>query len=115
MTLPEAPKPILQNYFLLFRTYHGALLGWCVRSGLAADEVPAHIETAAQEWLLSPPGREFVREEALEEWGFDYAHALMNVPAEMLAEHGIYLWTPIAEILELEPDENLLPEELKKV
>jgi len=111
MTLPE--KPILQNYFLLFKTYHGALLGWCIRTGLAADKVAAQIESAAEEWLQSEPGKQFVHTEELEEWGFDYAHALMNVPAEIFAEHGIYLWTPIAEILELDADENLLPEELK--
>lgn len=82
------------------------MLGWCVRSGLGADEVPTHIESAAQEWLRSETGKDFVHTEALEEWGFDYAHALMNVPAEILAHHGIYLWTPIAEILELDVEKT---------
>lgn len=106
---PEA----LQNYFLLFKTYYGALLGWCIRSGLASDDIPAHIESAAQEWLASETGKDFVHEEQLEEWGFDYAHALMNVPGEIFADHGIFLWTPISEILQLDADENLLPDELK--
>lgn len=115
--LPESAsaseKQILQNYFLLFRTYHDAVLGWCIRSGHAADEIPAHIESAAQEWLRSNAGKDFVHQENFEEWGFDYAHAMMNVPAEIFAHHGIYLWTPIAEILELDADENLLSDELK--
>ncbi len=112
--MPSSEPDELKNYFLLFKTYYGALLGWCVRTRLDSDDVPAHIESAAQEWLSSDEGKGFVPKEQLEEWGFDYAHAMMNVPAQILASHGIFLWTPISEIMELDADENLLPEELKR-
>ena len=103
----------LRNYFLLFKTYYGNLLGWCIRTGLSAQDIPGNIESAARYWLSSAQGKSFIQENAHEKQVFDYADALMQTPPEILARHSIFLWTPIYEILELKADKNLLPDELK--
>lgn len=72
------------------------------------------MKSAANEWLLSPDGHKFVRDEDLSEWGFDYWHALDHIPKEILSKHNIFPWIPIEGVVELDPDENLLPEELRQ-
>jgi hypothetical protein len=109
---PEVSE--LENYVLTFRTVNGDLMAWCIRTNAQADEIPQLIESAANEWLLSPDGRKFIEDEELAEWGFDYWHALDKVPEDILSKHNIFLWTPIQSVVELEPDENLLPNELRK-
>jgi hypothetical protein len=104
----------LRNYVLTFRTANGDILAWCVRTNALVEEIPKLIETAANEWLLSSAGRQFVNDEELAEWGFDYWHALDKVPYEILSKHNIFPWTLIEGTIELDPDENLLPEELRK-
>ena len=78
------------------------------------DDIPNALETAAQKWLVSTDGRAYVDCEDLHEWGVDYVNALMNVPAEVFAEHGIYLGIDINGIVNLDPDVNLLPVEIRE-
>jgi len=103
-----------RNYVLTFRTMDGDLLAWCIRTGAPAEEVPNIIAAAAKAWLLSPAGRKFILEEDRSEWGFDNANALQEIPAKIWSKHNIFRWTPIDEVIELDPDENLLPDELRK-
>ena len=103
----------LRNYFLLFKTYYGNLLGWCIRTGLPTQDIPGNIASAARDWLSSAQGKSFIQDNGHERQGFDYADALLHTPPEILARHSIFLWTPIYEILELDVDRNLLPDELK--
>ena len=88
-------------------------MGWCVRTGLPTQDILGNIESAARDWLSSAQGKSFIQENAPDKQGFDYADALMQTPPEILAQHSIFLWTPIYEILELEADKNLLPDELE--
>ena len=111
---PEREQELQRNYMLIFKTYYGGLLGWHITSSLPSEEIPHQIETAAQEWLLSPDGREYVDKEDITDWGMDYANALMNVPHEILAKHNIHLKQSVYEIVELDPDENVLPDELRQ-
>lgn len=104
----------LRNYFLLFKTYYGNLLGWCIRTSLPAQDIPGNIASAARDWLLSPQGKNYFQGQEHGKQGFDFADALMKVPPEILAQQSIFLWTPIYEILELDPDEDLLPDEPRK-
>jgi len=104
----------LRNCILTFRTVNGDILAWCVRTDAIAEEIPNLIETAATEWLLSPVGRQFVHDQELGEWGFDYWQALKEIPYETLSKYGIFPWVPIDSVVELDPDENLLPEELRQ-
>lgn len=89
------------------------MLGWNVLTDLPSEEIDNHIEAAAREWFSTEDGRGYVQEENLEEWGVDYANAMMNVPPEIFAKHHIYPGIPIYEIIELDADENLLPDELR--
>jgi len=108
------PSAHLKNYFLLFETYYGELLGWCIRTGIPVENIPSHIEAAADEWLETMEGIKHQRDDDLSgERHFDYAHALMNVPHMILAKYHIHLWTPIEEIIRLDSDINLTPEESK--
>lgn len=106
----QAPQ---RNYMLLFKTYYGGLLGWNITSSLPAEEIPRQIEAAADEWLLSPEGREYVQKEEITDWGMDYANVLMNAPREILAKYNVHLAQPVYEIIELDADEDLLPDELR--
>jgi len=108
---PETPipSPRLKNYFLLFETYYGELLGWCIRTGLPVETVPSQIEAAAEEWWETVEGIKHQREEQTDERHFDYAHALMNVPHMILAKYHIHLWTHIEEIIRLDAEVNLAP------
>lgn len=103
-----------KNYLLLFKTYYGGLLGWNAKSSLPVEDIPGRIEAAAREWVSSPEGKKYVEQEGLQDLGVDYAHALMNVPFEMLARHGIEMWASVYEIVELDSDINLLPNELRR-
>ncbi len=109
---PEVPE--LQTYILTFRTVNGDLMAWCIRTNAVAEEIPNLIESAANEWLLSPDGRKFVQDEDLAEWGFDYWYALDKIPSGILSRHNIFRWTAIHGVIELDPDKNLLPDELRK-
>ena len=104
----------LRNYFLLFKTYYGNLLGWCIRTGLPTQDIPGNIESAAQDWLQSADGKNYAKEKEPEKEGIDFADVLMYAPPEILAQHNIFLWTPIYEILELDSDKKLLAEDLRK-
>ncbi|MCH7662893.1 MAG: hypothetical protein IH859_03375 [Chloroflexi bacterium] len=106
-------NPILKTYMLSYKTHHGGLLGWNITSYLPAEEIPKQIETAAKEWLISKEGRLYIKEEELDEWGFDYANAMMEVPHDILAKHGIFMSASVYEIVELFADEDLMPDELK--
>ena len=104
----------LRNYILTFRTVNGDQIAWCIRTSMDSEEIPKLIESAANEWLLSPAGHKFVHDEDLSEWGFDYWHALDHIPDEILSKHSIFRWTSIDGVVELDPDENLLPEEMRQ-
>jgi hypothetical protein len=108
----EASK--LRNYVLTFRTVNGEVLAWCIRTSALAEEIPRLIESAANEWLLSAKGRKFIHDEQRSEWGFDNANALDEIPYETLSKFNIFPWVPIEGVIELDPDENLLPDELRK-
>ena len=110
----EGVHPKLSNYLLLFKTYYGSLFAWNVKSSLPAEDIPRAIEAAGREWLLSSAGREYVNQEERHEWGVDFANVLMNGPYEVFARHGIFLGIEIDEIVNLDPDEDLLPEELRE-
>ena len=107
------PSASLKNYFLLFETYYGELLGWCIRTGIPVESIPTHIEAAAEEWLEATEGIKHHRDEQTVEGHFDYGHALMNVPHMILAKYHIHLWTPIEEIIRLDSDVDLTPVEQK--
>ena len=110
----EIPLPIeIENHFLLFKTYHGVLLGWNILTPLLSEDIDDELRSATDEWLSEDEGKQFVQKEKLDIYGMDYAHVLMNIPPEILAKHHIYPGTPVCEIIELGWDENLLPEELK--
>jgi hypothetical protein len=104
----------LRNYILTFRTVNGDVIAWCVRTNTGPEEIPKLIESAANEWLLSPAGHKFVDDEDLADWGFDYWHALDHIPDEILSKHNIFPWVPIEGVVELDPDDNLLPDELRQ-
>ncbi len=89
-------------------------MSWCVRSKASKNEIPERIEKAAREWLLSPNGRKFIEYEDRGEWGFDYANALQKISSEILARHGVHILVRSHEAIELDPGENLLPDELRK-
>ena len=110
---PETPipSPHLKNYFLLFETYYGEMLGWCIRTGLPVESIPDQIEAAAEEWWDTTEGIKHRREERTDEDQFDYAHALMNVPHMVLAKYHIHLWTPIEQIIKLDAEVNLASKE----
>ena len=103
------PSARLKNYFLLFETYCGALLGWCIRTGIPVEAIPSQIEVAAEEWLKTTEGIKHKLEEKTGERQFDYAHALMNVPHMILAKYHVHLWTPIEEVIRLDAEVNLTP------
>lgn len=110
---PAKEHPPQRNYMVLFKTYYGGLLGWNITSKLPAEEIPAQIKAAAQEWLLSSDRREYVQKEEITDWGIDYASVLMNAPREILAKHHIHLDPSVYEIIELDADEDMLPEALR--
>jgi hypothetical protein len=110
---PAKESETQRNYMLLFKTYYGGLLGWNITSGLSSEEIPRQVEAVAQEWLLSPEGREYVRKEEIADWGMDYANVLMNAPRDILAKHDIHFAQDVYEIIELEAEEDLLPDELR--
>ncbi len=110
---PENELESQWNYMLIFKTYYGGLLGWHITSSLPSEEIPHQIETAAQEWLLSPDGRAYVEKEDLTDWGVDYANVLMNASREILAKYNIHLAQSVYEIIELDADEDLLPDEIR--
>ena len=117
MTVEKPPSlevKATQIYFLLFKTYGNELLGWYVQSSLTEEEIVQAIEFAARDWLLSQDGKRYLQEEELEEWGLDYANALLNIPLEILAQHDLLLCTLVSKIIELNAGENLLPEELRR-
>jgi len=109
---PELPQEMipdqLENYFLLFKAQNGELLGFCVTSYLASEQIDGHIESAKQVWLETEEGKVYIEKEARNESGVDYADILMNIPPEILAQQGIFLGEPVQEIIELDVDENLL-------
>ena len=107
-------NPILKSYMLLFKTYYGGLMGWNINSYLPTEEIPGQIKTAAKEWLLSKEGKAYIIEEELANGSFDYANAMMEVPHDILAKHGITMTISVYEIVELFADDNLMPDELKE-
>jgi hypothetical protein len=111
MTQPELPPDTnLENHFLLFETYYGALLGWNVLTDLAGDEIDSQLNAASQEWLSTKAGKTFMQKENLQEQDIDYAHVLMNIPADILAKHRIYPGAPLYEIIALDTDGLKAPE-----
>ena len=106
-------KRSLRSYVLTFKTANGDLLAWCVRTSAAPEEVQRLIDSAASEWLLSAEGRKFVHDEQISEWGFDNANALDEIPHQILRKFNILPRAAIDGIIELDPDDNLLPDELR--
>jgi hypothetical protein len=113
MKQEETPMPShrLKNYFLLFETYYGQMLGWCIRTGLPVESIPSQIEAAAEEWWDTTEGIKHRRGEGADGQPFDYAYALMNVPHMLLAKYHVHLWTPIEQIIRLDAEVNLAPKE----
>ena len=107
----QLPKP---NRILIFKTVNGEVLAWGIHTKLSEDSILDGIEAAAEEWLLSPDGRQFIEDEDMGEWGFDYANALQEIPDEILCKHGIRVLVPSCEVIELEPNENLLTDEFRE-
>lgn len=110
----EIEQQTLPNYVLTFKTANGEMMAWGIQTDIPGEGIADHIESAAREWLLSPDGRQFVQEEGIGEWGFDYANALQDVPGEFLARHGIQILVPDHETIELETGVNLLPVGLRE-
>jgi len=117
---PEFPRPIPEqsdkgerlstpNQILLFKTVNGEVMAWGIQTDLSGDDILDGIEAAAEEWLHSPEGQQFIAEEDMGEWGFDYANALQEIPTEILRKHGIRILVSGYEVIELESWENLLP------
>lgn len=106
-------KRCLSSYVLTFKTVNGDVLAWCIRTSAAPEEIPTLIESAANEWLLSAEGRKFVHDEQISEWGFDNANALDEISHQILRKFNILRRAAIDRIIDLDPDDNLLPDELR--
>lgn len=102
----------LESHFLLFKTYQGALLGWCILTDIPSEEIDDQLEAAAHDWLATEGGKAYLKRENLEEQGVDYARVMMDIPPEILARYHIFPGVPIQEIIELDSGESFLPEEL---
>lgn len=111
----EAPEELILNnletHFLLFKTYHGALMGWCILTDVPAEEIDDQIDAAAKDWLQTDGGKAYLKQENLVERGVDYANVMMNIPPEILARYHIFPGVPIQEIIELDDGETILPDE----
>lgn len=105
----------LETHFLLFKTYYGALLGWCIQTDVPAEEIDDHIDAAAHEWLSTEEGKTYLQRENPEGKGVDYANVMMNISPEILARYHIYPGIPIQEIIELDEGETFLPDEPSSV
>lgn len=105
----QSPETNLQNHFLLFKTYYGALLGWNILTDLASEEIDIQLQAASQKWLSSEDGKGFLQKENLDEQDVDYVHVMVNIPAEILAEHRIYPGAQVFEIIDLDFDELQVP------
>ena len=102
----EAPSPDLnlENHFLLFQTNYGALFGWNILTDLDHEEIDLQLQTAKGNWLSSEAGKDFLQKENIKERDVYYAHVMLNIPPEILAEHHIYPGTPVYEIIALDFD-----------
>lgn len=113
---PEIPEELFPNqlelHFLLFKTYYGVLLGWCILTDVPSEEIDDQLEAAANEWLSTEGGKAYMKRENLAEQSIDYTRVMMDIPPEILARYHIFPGVPIQEILEQDSGEGFLPEEL---
>ncbi len=68
--LAKSEQILLPTYALTFKAANGDVLVWGIQTGVAQHEIPHCIENAAEEWLVSPAGGEFVTDERPGRVGF---------------------------------------------
>lgn len=98
------------RYLLIFESFSGEKLGWWVSSSKQKDDLPGLIQGAANRWLQTQEGKDYIKQNELEDWGIDYANALRKIPASILFEYDILILDSFDEneTVWLDPGENLL-------
>ena len=108
-TYPRPPLQPPQNYFLLFQTYYGELIGWQIRTRVPVEEVPETIRLAGQEWLGSREGQAFIQENGVGEKDVVDFRVWGPCRERGMAAYSIFRWTRHSGIIALDGDEVLGP------
>jgi hypothetical protein len=100
------------QFILEFITHSYDFMTWLVEFDGSYKELERAIEDAANDWLHSKEGLEYIKKDDVVEWGVDYANVLQDCPQSYLFKRGVNV-IPVRSYT-LDTDENLLPYDLRE-
>jgi hypothetical protein len=73
----------LKNYLLLYKTKSGTPRAWCIRSGQPVEDVPYQLKLAALDYLDSPEGKQFIKDERSRDQQIEISQVMMNISSDL--------------------------------